>query len=103
MITKTRSDFMPTVISNNVPEKDLLLNHWDQFEIKRPLSYYQIVESDIQRPDLLSLRVYNNYSYWWILMKFNGISDVWNDLTPGDVIKCPHILDCEMYTSLLKL
>jgi hypothetical protein len=102
MITKTRSDFMPTVISNNIPEKDLLLNHWDQFEIKRPLSYYQIVESDLQRPDLLSLRVYNIYDYWWILYKFNTIMDPWNDLTPGDIIKIPHILDIETFIATIK-
>jgi len=102
MISKTRSDFMPTVISNNVSEKDLISNNWDQFEVKRPLAYYQIKESDLQRPDLLSLRVYKNMNYWFVLYKFNGIMDVWNDLKPGDIIKVPHILDVESWFTTIK-
>jgi hypothetical protein len=30
-------------------------------------------------------------------MKFNLIDDIWNDISVGDIIKCPSALDMEQY------
>jgi len=78
---------------DGVIEKDLPSNNWINFQITRPFSYYTIKEHDRCRPDLISTRVYGTQDYWWILMKYNTVDDIWNDITPDKVLECPHILD----------
>lgn len=50
-------------------------------------SSYTITETDVGRPDLISLKLYGTIDYWWMLMRANGISDVFNDLFVGLKIK----------------
>jgi len=84
-----RMNFMPTVSAGDYLEKDMILSNWDLFEIKRPIRFNSIKRQDIQRPDLLSIRIYSRMSYWWILLKVNNIDDVWNDIEIGQDIIVP--------------
>jgi len=93
MIFKNRSDFMPNVDVEGTLEKDFINSKWALFEIKRDITYYSIGEADIQRPDLLSWKIYGSMNYWWILLKYNNIGDVWNDLYVSQVIKVPNEQD----------
>jgi hypothetical protein len=43
------------------------------------------------RPDYISQKIYGTQNYWWFLMWFNGYSDIWNDITEGQVIKYPSL------------
>jgi len=100
MIIQTRSDFYKTVNVNGISEKDLLLNNWEKFEITKPVSYYQITEREIQRPDLISASVYGDMSYWWLLLKHNEYISCF-DLEAGSVLECPHIQDIQNFISLI--
>lgn len=74
-------------------ECDFLRSDISNFEIKRPTTFYTIREEDIQRPELLSYKLYNNQDYWYLLMYINNIHDIWNDLTVGLIIKVPNVRD----------
>lgn len=102
MISKGRPDFLMTVTINDIQEKDLNNMQWDKLVINRPISYYKLSYSDMQRPDLICAKIYGNMQYFWVLMKFNLIDDIWNDLTSGDVLKCPSGLDIEQYFAKTK-
>ena len=93
MITKSRDDFSQTITVNGIQEKDINDMSWDKFIISRPVTYYQINQGDIQRPDLLSLKIYGVMDYWWLLCKFNNIDDVFNDLVPGEYLQVPDASD----------
>lgn len=90
-----RTKFIPTENVNGKLERDMILNDWDLFKIKRPISFNTIKRIDIQRPDILSLRIYGYMNYWWILCKVNNIDDVWNDMYVGMDIMIPDIRDIE--------
>jgi hypothetical protein len=101
MIAKTRSDFLQTVTAYNVKEKDINNMQWDKFVINRPITYYRVSHADLQRPDLICQKIYNTMQYFWVLMKFNEIDDIWNDITEGDTIMCPSFFDIEQYFSMV--
>lgn len=77
----------------DIDEWDLILGNWDLFETKRPLKFNTVKYGEIQRPDLLSARIYGDVSLWWILCKFNQIDDVWNDLYVGMDLLIPDLAD----------
>lgn len=43
----------------------------------------------VGRPDIISFQVYGDDRFWWLLLKYNNVSDVWNDLKPGMILRCP--------------
>lgn len=94
-----RSNFYPKVVIKNASNAEVTINefgnsYYDQyFEIKRELSVYTIKQEDLQRPDLISYKLYGTDQYWWILMKYNQISDPWNDIVEGNIIYVPDSLD----------
>ena len=90
-----RENFLTKEVVDNYVELDLSSSQFKSFDPKRPMRYYTIIEDDTQRPDNLSLKLYGRMEYWWIVLKWNGIDDVWNDMTVGEVIKVPDILDIE--------
>lgn len=55
------------------------------------VQYYMVKELDIGRPDIISQKLYGTTNYWWFLMWFNKITDVWNDLREGMVISYPSL------------
>jgi hypothetical protein len=90
-----RTNFYDTVIVNNKSEYDLIMNKFDKFTIARPTRFYTVIESDLKRPDVISLKCYSNVDYFWIIGKVNCIDDFWNDLSVGDVLIIPDQLDIE--------
>jgi hypothetical protein len=96
-----RIKFLKSFDIDGVIEQDLLYNYWDLFEIKRPLQYFTLSRAFIGRPDLLSIQVYGNQKYWWLLLKYNNIDDIWNDMEVGDIISIPDVNDLDDF--LLKV
>lgn len=92
-----RTNFYKTEVIENVPEKDLLTNTTSIFDNRSEYEFYSVTESDLLRPDLISLKLYGSYLYWWILMKANDIEDVWNDLYIGKVLVVPPFSAIEEY------
>ena len=95
-----RTNFTTDVEVDGILEEDLVDNNWDLFQIKRPMTFFTLSRSYIQRPDLLSIKLFGKETYWWILAKVNPeIQDWWNDLEVGDVIDVPDIRDIEDWYS----
>lgn len=57
---------------------------------------------DRRRPDVLSYRAYGSMNYWWFLMWYNGICDVWNDLAENQVLKFPDIAVVDEFLNKVK-
>jgi hypothetical protein len=102
MILRSRTNIYQLVSVDNISERDINNSQWNLLNIQRPITYYRVSYGDIQRPDLISLKIYGKIDYWWILMCFNEIYDCWNDLTDGQILNCPDILDIEDYLSKIK-
>jgi len=58
-----------------------------------PVSYHQVTESDVMRPDLISYAVYGTVDYWWIILFVNDIDDPLTEIVAGDVLTIPNIAD----------
>jgi len=104
MAKYSRVNFYKQVTVNNRLENDLVRNYWELFEIKRPLTFINLSRHYQQRPDLLSYFVYKDVQYWWIISKYNGIDDWWNDVEIGATIAIPDIRDIDdWYVNVLSL
>lgn len=90
-----RTNFIPTVNGGDYLEKDIIMNNWDLFKIKRQIRFDMIKRIDIQRPDIFALRTYGTSAYWWIISKYNHIDDWWNDVEVGQDVMLPDIQDIE--------
>lgn len=55
------------------------------------LKYDYVRETEVARPDMISLRLLGTPNYWWFVMWFNGFSDPWNDLKNETIIKIPDV------------
>lgn len=98
-----RTNFMSDEVVDGILEKDLVNNNWDLWEIKRPMTFFTVSRSYIQRPDLLSIKLYGKMSYWWILAKVNPeVMDFWNDIKVELVIDVPDVRDIEDFYSAVK-
>ena len=93
----SRTKFFEKNIVDGILECDLPSNGWDDFDFRRPKKFYTVVDMDIQRPDLISLKNYSVPNLWWVIMKFNDIGDVWNDLEAGMELTIPNRKDAEEY------
>ena len=90
-----RTNFIKEEVVDGILERDLINNNWELFKIKRPQTFFTIGRSYLQRPDLISLKLYGKQSYWWIIAKHNQIDDWWNDIHITDIINVPNIRDIE--------
>jgi Base plate wedge protein 53 len=88
-----RTDFFNIITVNGNKEYDYLYNSLSGFVMNYPISYYQITESDVMRPDLISYKIYGTVDYWWLILFVNDIQDPLNDIKSGTIIKIPSILD----------
>jgi hypothetical protein len=93
----SRVNFYKSDKINGVKEADLLTNTVTDFEFDTLYNSYTVTETDIQRPDLISQKIYGNITYWWILMKINNVHDVWNDLYIGQVLKYPTVDEMDRF------
>ena len=92
-----RDNFSEKNIVNSVNEVDLPTNNFNNFEFNLTPSLYQVTESDIQRPDLICYKTYGTMDMWWLLMKYNKVEDIWNDLFVGMVLEVPRKSELETY------
>jgi|WetSurMetagenome_2_1015567.scaffolds.fasta_scaffold935718_1 hypothetical protein len=98
-----RSNFLRSEVVDGKFYYSLVNSYFDDcFIITKPPQYYCIEQSDVQAPDILSLKIYGKQDYWWILCKLNNVYDVWNDLVPGKIITVPAISDIEDFYSRVK-
>jgi hypothetical protein len=88
-----RTSFFNIVDIGNGPEYDHLNNTLNRFTMNYPVLYYRIMADDVLRPDLISYKSYQSVKFWWIICFVNKIQDPLTDITPGDLIKIPSILD----------
>lgn len=94
----TRSKFMNSV-DVGTTELDLVSNDLSRYEFRYPTTSYRVTDNDIARPDRISYRLYETQEYWWLLMKYNNIDDVWNELYGGLVLQVPDRRDFDEYLS----
>jgi hypothetical protein len=97
-----RTNFYKTENIYGQAEQDLVMNYWDLFTTKRPIGYYTLTTDDIQRPELVSAKVYGDIRYWWILSKYNHIDDWWNDVYIEQTINIPSRLDIDDWLTAVK-
>ena len=93
-----RSDFLKSEIVEGKEEFDMITNSVNDFKFLRDKTFYKITEEDIQRPDLIAMKAYNDtnaMNYWHVIMYLNNIHDVWNDMVIGANIMIPHKKDLE--------
>lgn len=80
-------------------DRDLISNNFSKYKFKYPTGIYKVIGSDIQRPDIISYKLFERIDYWWFIMKLNKIDDVWNELYPGLILRTPDIRDINDYTN----
>jgi len=59
-----------------------------------PVQGNYVVNFEASRPDLLSNSIYQDTQYWWILMLYNGLTDV-DQIVQGLNIAFPGVDDIE--------
>ena len=92
-----RTDFLKSRIVNGVSEKDLRSGNFNTFIFKARPKPFLVIDKYAYRPDLISYDMYGTDSYWWMVMKFNGICDPFTELTSGVVLQIPSIEDLKRY------
>lgn len=93
-IKTNRQNFYEPVLVDGVEERDIINNRLSDLPENYGPSFYRIQETDLQRPDIISKKLYGTSEYWWIILEYNPqIQDIWNDMIVGDIIKIPSRLD----------
>jgi len=88
-----RTSFFNMVTNDNNKEYDFLYNNLSRFAMRYTVSYYQVISSDVMRPDLISYKLYGTVDYWWILLYVNKIDNPLTDIEVGKVLTVPNVLD----------
>ena len=91
-----RTDFFQLQTESFPRSYDMLTNSINEFKFNRPMTKYQILESDLARPDLIAIKAYGSVdamNQWWIIMHINSIADPFNDLYAGQILKIPAAAD----------
>lgn len=98
-----RTNFMTQeYLLDNKRGYDLTSNKVNNYKFTRPKIRYTVSEQDICRPDLIAIKGYETIEaqgWWWIVMWYNEIYDVFNDLQVGDVLYLPNRLDIEDFVA----
>lgn len=85
-----RTYYLDKNLINGIEEYDLGSFDPKDFDFGDDI-YVMVTENDLCRPELISYKCYGTGDYWWFLMWYNGISDIWNDLAFGIVLKIPQL------------
>lgn len=85
-----RTNFLNKVKVDSINQRDLGSLDFGDFDFGENF-YYRLTPQDVARPDLISYKIYGTTNYWWFIMWYNGVSDVWNDLRDMMLIKYPNI------------
>lgn len=51
--------------------------------------FYDVGNATAARPDLISYEVYGTVIYTWVVLQFNNIVDINEEIIPGTVLKLP--------------
>lgn len=101
-----RSNFIPKFENTiyGTLEFDLNNETWERYFNQKYSPIKHIVKKhEIHRPDLISLNRYGVEDYWWVVLKYNNIEDIYTDLNvAGALIYIPNINDINNYISNLK-
>jgi hypothetical protein len=89
----SRTKFYNETTVDTTVEIDFLDHNLSKFSPRYKTTKYRVNETDLQRPDLISYRVYGTVNYWWIVLVFNGIQNPFTEIEVGDIINLPNILD----------
>lgn len=86
----SRTRYLDKYTTNGVNEYDLGSFTQTDFDFGDEI-HIMLEHEDVGRPDLISQKCYGTTNYWWFIMWYNGISDVWNDLCDGIILKIPQL------------
>lgn len=90
-----RCKFYKVVTVDGIEENDYLHNSLSKFKAKYATALYRVEAMDIQRPDLISYKVYGTVRYWWVVLSFNNIQNPLTDIEIGNILELPHTLDIQ--------
>lgn len=67
------------------------LGWWEKRELERRNDDYQVIVrvEEAGRPDLISNRVYGQDQYAWLVLQYNNIVDLAEELVPGKQLVLP--------------
>jgi hypothetical protein len=88
-----RTKFYTVEVVDDIEELDYLYNSLSNFTMTYDPSYYRIEEGDLLRPDMISYKSYGTVRYWWIICYVNGIEDCFHDLSLGQLLIIPNLID----------
>lgn len=88
-----RTSFYKIVNIGNGSEFDHLYNNLSKFTMIYPITYYRVKEEDIMRLDLVSYKAYQTVDFWWLIGVVNKIENPLLDISVGDLLIIPNILD----------
>lgn len=86
----SRADYLQKLVIDGVAQYDFGSFDPDDYDFGKE-NLLVVREQDVCRPDVLSYRAYGTMNYWWFLMWYNGICDIWNDLAASQVLRYPDI------------
>ena len=90
-----RCKFFTIETHNDIQENDYLHNSLSLFKPRYATALYRVESIDVQRPDLISFKVYSTVRYWWLVCSFNKIANPLTDIEIGDLLELPHMLDIQ--------
>ena len=89
---KTNTRYTNGIVVKNRSGKDFLVLRKNLFLQEASSDTLTIVTQEyINRPDLLSSKVYGTPDLWWAIYEFNNIRDPLFDLKVGQIVRIPNI------------
>ncbi len=88
-----RTDFYTVLTVNGNQELDFLWNTLSDITLDHVPGFYRVTRGDIKRLYRVSEKMYGSIEFWWIIALVNEIEDPFTDVTPGDLLLIPNILD----------
>ena len=102
--TTDRTQFYDIVTVNGIQEFDFLNNTLSYFTMSYPVTYYEVNDSDLLRPDMISYKCYSGVcDYWWVIAYVNGIQNPFTDFKSGQILTIPNFLDIINFYRQFKL
>ena len=89
----TKTSVVDGQTGESIDEFDFLYNSLSNFVMNYNPAYYQVDETDMLRPDMISFKNYGTVVYWWLITYANDIHDPYSDIYVGQLLVIPNILD----------
>lgn len=89
---KRHSRYTGGIVTKNRTDQDfLVLRNSLNLEEADGDIFIEVIQEYINRPDLLSHRVYGTPELWWVIFDFNEIQDPITQLKIGQLLRIPDI------------